>query len=59
MAIRSADAIRSRVAAANDHNMFPGRPQFMHLVVSSDPAILEKQEIHRKVNPVKIAPRDG
>jgi hypothetical protein len=39
--------------------MFTGRPQFMHLGVSSDAAILKRQEIHRKVNAVEIAPRNG
>src|SRR6185503_523152 len=57
--IGRSDAIRARVAAADDHDVLVPGPEIGHALVASDALVLQGQELHRIVHARKLAPRDG
>src|SRR5882762_6184734 len=56
VAVRGADAVRARVAPADHDDMFVGRPEIPHALVPGDALVLQRQELHREVHAVELAP---
>src|SRR6266516_4837204 len=55
VAVRGADAVRARVASADHDDMFVGRPEVLHALVSCDAPVLQRQELHREMHAVELA----
>src|SRR6266705_2505689 len=56
VAVRGSDAVRARVASADHDDMFVGRPEVLHALVSRDAPVLQRQELHREIHAVELAP---
>ena len=57
MAIRSADAIGTGIAAADDDHVLVGRHQLALELVARVDLVLLRQEIHREMHALELAPR--
>ena len=56
MAVGGADAVRTRVAPADHHDVLVRRPEIRNALVTGDALVLQRQELHREVHAVEIAP---
>ena len=60
LAVRVADAVRAGVAAADHDHVLAGRGDRRRaLAVAGDPAVAAVEVLHRVVDAVELAPRDG
>ena len=59
LAIRRADAIRTRVAAADDDHVLAGGQDLLRHLVARDDAVLLRQELHREMDARESRPGTG
>src|SRR5439155_850126 len=56
LAVRGAEAVRPRVAAAQDDDLLAGGEDLVRHGVAGDDFVLERQELHREVDALELPP---
>src|SRR6185503_16712501 len=58
VAVGGADTVGAGVAAADDHHVLAARRELGHVAVTRHALVLQREEFHREVHAVQLAPRD-
>jgi hypothetical protein len=56
--VGGADAVGAGIPAADHHHVLAGRVQLGHLGIAGDALVLQRQEVHRVVHALQLAPGD-